>query len=642
MLGKEVALYQLKPSAFPKRAMTLVLAVCFANGLAPAHAQYGSLIGIGTNVLRHAARHAARSSSSDQTNSGPYSAGQSVDPNSSGAGTSGSGNPGDLTGTGYYNGQTYSGTSYPANNRHSGSYIGSGSYFNGANGGSTANSPSDPASAAVSNHAPIAPFSTGTGGYGGSSGSAYSPTPTSSAYVPASNPAVSGSAYAVPPSDGGVNQGGANDRFAGGNPGVAYPTSYPGTAVNLQTGVYQPNATPPAAFQPVSYTPNTYTPTAPPSYSTSSSPPPTIYRGRHADRHSVRSINQDVKVHNEAIHLYNKGVEHLNADQYKEAIEAFDGALRIDPSLGDARHALGIAYNETQEYDKALEECRIAIQQNSGNADFYYTAGDAARHLRDFKSAYKYYNRFLSMGGSGDRADEAHKVVDILDHNYFHQASGDYLADATKEGTERWLPSSMPLKVYIDENASVNGYRPAFSTALRESFKDWQDSSQGALSFTFVDKPEMANIKCAWTAEKTKMGSLEELGLTHRMAIPENGQIISATIDLYSLFDKKGSEDQLVRTAKAVDLHEIGHALGLDHSQQSYDIMYFCSMPDGLEFPLSDRDKRTMVALYSSLPKNVATSHNASGASAAADAGATADAGDAKSITASALKPRRK
>jgi Matrixin len=144
------------------------------------------------------------------------------------------------------------------------------------------------------------------------------------------------------------------------------------------------------------------------------------------------------------------------------------------------------------------------------------------------------------------------------------------------------------------------------------------------------------------------MGSLEELGLTHRMAIPENGQIISATIDLYSLFDKKGSEDQLVRTAKAVELHEIGHALGLDHSLQTYDIMYFCSMPDGLEFPLSDRDKRTMVALYTSLPKNVATSHgapSAADATAASDASATADPADAdgaKAITASALKPKRK
>jgi tetratricopeptide (TPR) repeat protein len=362
----------------------------------------------------------------------------------------------------------------------------------------------------------------------------------------------------------------------------------------------------------------------PPSYTNSTSPPPTIYRGRHADRHSVRRINQEVKTHNEAIDLYNKGVEHLNADRYQQSIECFNGALKIDPSLDDARHALGIAYNETQDYEQALSECRMAIQQNSGNADFYYTAGDAARHLRDFKSAHKYYTKFLAMGGSGDRADEARKTIDILDHNFFHQADGDYLTDATKEGVQRWLPSSMPLKVYIDQNASVNGYRPTFATTLRESFKEWEDSCQGKISFVFVDKPELANIKCAWTSEKTKMGSLEELGLTHRMAIPENGQIISATIDLYSLFDKKCADDQMIRTAKAVDLHEIGHALGLDHSQQTYDIMYYCSMPDGLEFPLSDRDKRTMVALYNEAPKNNV---------------ATTDDG-AKELTASALKVR--
>ncbi len=181
---------------------------------------------------------------------------------------------------------------------------------------------------------------------------------------------------------------------------------------------------------------------------------------------------------------------------------------------------------------------------------------------------------------------------------------------------------SNALKVYLDQDSSVNGYRPAFAAALKEAFKEWENSSQSAVSFVFVDRAEEANIKCAWTAEKTKLGSLEELGLTKRMAT-EDGQILSATIDFYSLFDKKGTEDQLVATAKAVDLHEVGHALGLDHSPRVYDIMYYCSMPDGLEFPLSDRDKRTMMALYADSVKNVATTQ--------------AD-GTANSVTASALK----
>ena len=380
-------------------ALSFLLA--FSVGIAPVNAQYASLIGIGTHALRHAARHAAHSSNvGSQNASGPYSSG-------SGAG--------DITGAGYYSGQTYAGTSYPANNRRNGG----GSYLNGSYGNRGLNDSSSPATNGLS----------GTANSNGGSGQPHANDSSGSSDTGTIPPFSSNSVSTSAP--GYDNQNLTNDRFTAGSAGLTCPPS-----VNLQTGVYQPNSYPQP--QPVSYTPNTFVSGQPAVYATGGSPPPTIYRGRHADRRSIRRINQEVKTHNEAIHLYNKGVELLNADDYKRSIECFEGALRIDPSLDDARHALGIAYNETQDYESALDQCRIAIQQNPSNADFYYTAADAARHLRDFKLSYKYYSRFLSLGGTGDRADEAKKVIDVLDHNYFHQAAGNYLAEATKEGMDRW------------------------------------------------------------------------------------------------------------------------------------------------------------------------------------------------------------
>ncbi len=279
-------------AALPKRATTLLLAAFFLSTLAPAHAQYSSLIGIGTRVLRHAARH-SRSTYYQSAPTSPDSsqnalASQSIDPDT-----------GEIT---------FGGAVQMGNGVQTGNNV----FINGQ------------------------------------------------------------------------SSGGSN---------------YPATSPNLQNGVYQPNPyAPTAAPEPVSYTPSTFTPSMPSGLATSGSQPPTVYRGRHADRHSVRRMEQEVRTHNEAIDLYNRGVDQLKRDQYKEAIASCNAALQIDPSMGEARHLLGIAYNDTQQYQSALDQCQQAIQLDSHSADNYYTAADAARHLHDFKLAYKYCQRFIALG----------------------------------------------------------------------------------------------------------------------------------------------------------------------------------------------------------------------------------------------------
>ena len=186
----------LKSAAFPKRAMALLLAAFFANTLAPAHAQYSSLIGIGTRVLRHAARH-SRSTYSDSNQTSP-----------------------------------------------------------------------DPSQSA----------------------------PASMTVDPDTGEISAGSGVQIGP---GVHMG--NNVFINGQPatgssysgGSSTGSSYPGTSPNLQNGVYQPNPYVPTATEPVSYTPSSFTPAMPTGYDNPGSRPPTVYRGRHADRHSVRRIQQE-------------------------------------------------------------------------------------------------------------------------------------------------------------------------------------------------------------------------------------------------------------------------------------------------------------------------------------------------------------
>jgi predicted Zn-dependent protease len=50
--------------------------------------------------------------------------------------------------------------------------------------------------------------------------------------------------------------------------------------------------------------------------------------------------------------------------------------------------------------------------------------------------------------------------------------------------------------------------------------------------------------------------------------------------------------------SSSVALHEIRHALGLRHSDYSFDTMYPFAPPYGLEFPLTSRDLNTVSELY--------------------------------------------
>jgi hypothetical protein len=169
-------------------------------------------------------------------------------------------------------------------------------------------------------------------------------------------------------------------------------------------------------------------------------------------------------------------------------------------------------------------------------------------------------------------------------------AAGTYIDRllADRDSTlERWPKHvAEPLTVWIDTATELSGVLTQYPQTVRSAFGEWA-STGIPLRFVFVSSPRDAEIKVRWTDRLPhKTGSTT--WRTDRYGVLTSGDIVLAThiSDGYPL-DSRGM--------RAIALHEVGHALGLSHSQDARDIMAPLVRVD----ELSPSDRGTIRLLYS-------------------------------------------
>ncbi len=307
---------------------------------------------------------------------------------------------------------------------------------------------------------------------------------------------------------------------------------------------------------------------------------------------------------NKAIKSFNKAYHFCKANNYQAAADCYRQALTEDPTLSEAHVGLGSALLKAQMYEQALPELVLGVRRLPNDENAWILLADCCTHLQKHDYGFVAYERYLQLDPSGPFAKQANEAIFILQHTVFPSSasdvSGSYLSDFADKGLRKWNTNLLPLRVYVFSNPNVPGFDPLFEPILRQSFNEWTLLSDGRIQFAYVDEPSKAQITCRWTADKKDLGEGQELGVTETQ-VNARGEIIHADIALLTVYDgKEGRRDEIDRRCKVVDLHEIGHALGLNHSHEIYDIMYPQVAPLGLEHPLTCRDKNTLLALYSS------------------------------------------
>ncbi|HEY4129621.1 MAG TPA: matrixin family metalloprotease [Gemmatimonadaceae bacterium] len=169
-------------------------------------------------------------------------------------------------------------------------------------------------------------------------------------------------------------------------------------------------------------------------------------------------------------------------------------------------------------------------------------------------------------------------------------ANGTYIGRllADRDSTiERWSANSArPVRVWIDSSVTISGAQAAYPAAVRSAFEQW--SMTGIpLTFAFVSRERDADIRVRWTDH------LDQKTGSTTWRTDRGGQLTSSDIVLATHVSDGHPLD--TRGMRAIALHEVGHSLGLSHSDDPRDIMAPLVRVDGL----SQSDRGTIKLLYS-------------------------------------------
>ena len=167
---------------------------------------------------------------------------------------------------------------------------------------------------------------------------------------------------------------------------------------------------------------------------------------------------------------------------------------------------------------------------------------------------------------------------------------GEMIAESGDSMLRRWENRQQsPIRVYFASTNAAN-FKPAFLDAIRSAFGEWTNVGV-PVRFDFGADSTNAEVTVKWRIQF----EIERTGQTD-VTWDQNGQIQSAVITL-ATFDPKGRPME-PDDIRVVATHEVGHLLGLDHSNDSTDIMF----PTAKVRELSDRDARTVMLLYQLTP----------------------------------------
>lgn len=254
-------------------------------------------------------------------------------------------------------------------------------------------------------------------------------------------------------------------------------------------------------------------------------------------------------------------------------------------------------------YDRMLRT--YPSQKPRPRADWYYARGLLYDSLgkfdlaeKDFKKAVSLFRRHLKSVEDPEEKEYIYWLAeDIANEVKVRKKDPPHRDDYLKSyEVARWS-ADRPLKICID-TSKRSGFGPELFAMVKHTVEQWLDLEGMPLTYRLVDDRDDCDIYI----ERVDNYDFIPPGSAGRAAAQyvhkdgrESDELDKVHLRVYcSSPDGKELSGHAVRQLRNLALHEFGHALGLAHSPNGLDIMYWKSGADRL----SDRDRRTILRLY--------------------------------------------
>ncbi|HET7393245.1 MAG TPA: tetratricopeptide repeat protein, partial [Candidatus Binatia bacterium] len=89
----------------------------------------------------------------------------------------------------------------------------------------------------------------------------------------------------------------------------------------------------------------------------------------------------------EAQNAFNDGVKHYQAGRFKEAVAAYDRAIKASPDASEAYNNRGLAYHKLGQTGNALKDYDQAVKLNPNFTDAVYNRGNALLAQKQYERA---------------------------------------------------------------------------------------------------------------------------------------------------------------------------------------------------------------------------------------------------------------